>query len=247
MRAPIAANDSFSDPVIAAMRCVRCAGVPVSIIALPLDGSLQSWCSPICAREDGWPFLPGAQRSRNPEQEMPMARKPASRKNGAHIEPPTPEPIDASPIEMAVDTLSGDMRDFILDRLRHEQNKRPWHERSEAEQRDTIHAVEAHVQSAIRQAVELIAAQGLKTMRATLEQVVVKDGLKATLTMSKHDESRHQLLDSTGATVLVVVADPEEFTGERAPVAVKPDQSTMLGDNVMAQHSEPNGHTAPFN
>lgn len=148
-------------------------------------------------------------------------------------------------VSIAVETLTGDMRDFILDRLRHEQSKRPWHERSEADQRDTVHQVETAVQRVVRTAVELIAAQGLRTIKATLEQVTVKDGIKATLTMSKFDEERHTLIDATGATVLVVVADPEQFTGERAPVEIKPDQPEFSA-GVPVVHSEPDG-ASPFN
>lgn len=147
-------------------------------------------------------------------------------------------------VNVATETLTGDLRDFILDRLRHEQSKRPWHERSEADQRDTVHQVEAAVERVVRKAVELIAAQGLKTMRATLESITVKDGLKATLSMSKFDEERHKLIDSQGQTVLVVVADPEAFTGERDPVEIKPDQPE-LSEGVVVVHSEPDG-ASPF-
>src|SRR6185312_12283722 len=105
-----------------------------------------------------------------------------------------------------------DIRDFILDRLRHEQSKRPWHERSEADQRQTVADVESAVSSMVQEAIEVIAAGGLKTIRATLEQVTVKDGIKATLNLSKFDENRHKLVDATGSTVMVVVADVEEFT-----------------------------------
>jgi hypothetical protein len=148
-------------------------------------------------------------------------------------------------IEIAAETLTGDLRDFILDRLRHEQNKRPWHERSEAEQRDTVHSVESAVQSAVRKAVEIIAAGGLRTIKATIEQVTVKDGIKATLMMSKFDENRHNLVDATGSTVLIVVADPEDFTGERAAVEIKPDNPGLPLESVAVVHSE-GGQEAPF-
>ena len=45
----------------------------------------------------------------------------------------------AATLALATETLTGDIRDFILDRLRHEQDRRPWHQRSETEQRDTVH------------------------------------------------------------------------------------------------------------
>lgn len=151
---------------------------------------------------------------------------------------------DAAAIDIAADTMTGDLRDFILDRLKHEQSKRPWHERNEADQRDTVHAVESAVRAAARQAVEIIAAGGLKTIKATIEQVTVKDGIKATLTMSKFDEHRHNLIDATGTTVLIVVADPEDFTGEREPVEITPDQPELMAE-VAVVHSE-SDRASPF-
>ena len=152
------------------------------------------------------------------------------------------EPVEAV-IDLATETLTGDIRDFILDRLRHEQSKRPWHERSEADQRDTVHQVESAVRDVVRRAVELISARGLRTIKATLEQVTVKDGITGKIVMSKFDEQRHALVDATGATVLIVVADPEDFTGERAPVEIKADQPEL--SETVVVHSEPDG-ASPF-
>src|SRR5579872_783717 len=103
-----------------------------------------------------------------------MARKKTNGVNGHAPELPDESEIGEETISLATTTLTGDLRDFILDRLRHEQNKRPWHERSEAEQRDTVHAVEAAVSRAVRQGVEIIAAGGLKTIKATIDQVTIK-------------------------------------------------------------------------
>lgn len=153
---------------------------------------------------------------------------------------------ESATIDIAAETLPGDLRDFILDRLRHEQNKRPWHERSEAEQRDTVHQVETAVRHAVRQAVEIIAAGGLRTIRATLDQVTVKEGIKGTVTLSKHDEHRHTLVDAVGSTVLIVVADPDDFTGEREAVDIKPDQTEMLDKAGVVHSTEDERAEAPF-
>ena len=72
---------------------------------------------------------------------------------------------------LAKETLTGDLRDFILDRLKHEQSKAPWHQRSEADQREAVHQVEAAVRSAVTRAVEIIAGHGRRTIKATIEQL----------------------------------------------------------------------------
>ena len=141
--------------------------------------------------------------------------------------------------EIAAETLTGDLRDLILDTLRHEQDKRPWHLRSEVQQRETVSRVETAVHEWVRKAVELIAAGGRKTMKATIEQVVVKDGIKAVLTMSKFDELRHHLVDAQGKAVLLVVADTEELAGERAPAAINPDAPALPFADAAAANEVP--------
>ena len=146
--------------------------------------------------------------------------------------------------ELSASSLTAGIRDFILDRLKQEQNKRPWHERSEYDQRDTVQAVEAAVRELTQKAIEIIASGGMNTMIATLEQVTVKDGIKATLTMSKHDLQRHALIDSTGATVMIVVADVSEFERDNPPVPIKLDQGTLIDGAVV--HADV-GRDTPFN
>lgn len=172
---------------------------------------------------------------------------PKVKKNGTVIEAlTTAEDIDeaervAEAADMAAETMTGDIRDFILDRLRHEQSKRPWHERSEADQRMVVYEVEAAVREHVRTAVEIMAGHGRRTIRATVESVTVKGGYKAVLTTSRSDENRHALSDAVGYAVLLVIADPEEFTGERAPAEIVPDQANMLPADVAVVHSDPDG------
>lgn len=150
------------------------------------------------------------------------------------------EEIEQQTAAVAEETLTGDLRDFILDRLRHEQDKRPWDKRSEAEQRDTVHRVESAVREMVGKAIEVLAAGGRRTIRATLDQVTVKDGIVGKLVMMKSDPLRHQLFDSVGNAVLIVVADPEEYTGERAAVAIAPDQGDIERiAKAGVVHSEP--------
>jgi hypothetical protein len=174
-----------------------------------------------------------------------MARKP---KNAPADTAITDDGIDeieqAAAVSVAADTLSGDLRDFILDRLRHEQSKQPWHMRSEDDQRDTVHTVEAAVREVVTKAVTVIASAGRRTIAATLEQVTVKDGIVGKLVMSKHDALRHALFDAVGSRVLIVVADAEEFEGEKAPVDITPDQGDI--ERVSVLHSTDDERETPF-
>lgn len=147
-----------------------------------------------------------------------------------------PSQISSDTVDLAVQTLSGDIRDFILDRLRHEHSPVPWMSRSEAEQRDTIDSVTLAAERVVRETVRIIAGDGRKAMVGKLLQVTVKDGIKAQIELNRHDELRHELMDAEGMQVLLVVADVSAFIGERAEVKVKPDQHDWIDGQVLIGH-----------
>lgn len=114
----------------------------------------------------------------------------------------------------ASETLKGDVRDWLLDRIKH--LPRPWQQMSEQEQRDLIYSAEEAAADLVRRTVRIIAAEGRIAITAQLEQVTVKDGIKAVVTMSKHDAFRHELVDAQGKDVLIVVADASQHMGQQA-------------------------------
>ena len=142
----------------------------------------------------------------------------------------------AACINVATETLTGDIRDWILQKLKSEQDKRPWHLRSESEQRELVSQVDYQAGDMVRKAVEIIAAGGQPTIKATIKSVVIKDGMKATLNLSRSDPRRHDLADAVGTRVLVIVADADQFTGERAAVEITPDQGDF--ENSMVTHND---------
>lgn len=133
----------------------------------------------------------------------------------------------AAVIDLAAKTLSGDIRDFLLDRVK--VLGKPWAAMSEDEQSDQIHAARDAAERLVQKACEIIASGGKKAMIGTLESITVKDGIKAVVKLSRTDEQRHNLLDTAGHTVSIAFADAEPFTSERGPAEPTPDQSDLLG------------------
>lgn len=131
-------------------------------------------------------------------------------------------------IELAVKTARGDVRSFLVDRLK--QWKKPWEAMTESEQRAAVAESNHAAENLIRTLAALIASEGRKTLIGNLDQVTVKDGLKAVIKMSKHDENRHELMDAQGLAVIVVVQGVEEMLGERvdAKDPVNPDQKDLV-------------------
>lgn len=126
---------------------------------------------------------------------------------------------------MSSDTLKGDIRDVILDRLK--AMPKPWTVMSENEQRDLIYGVESAAENLIRQAALLIAANGYPTIAGQVEQSTLKDDIKTVVRVSRSHPDRQALLDAAGHSCLIVIADVAQFMGERAPAEPDKDQADL--------------------
>lgn len=102
-----------------------------------------------------------------------------------------------------------------------------WPKLSQKKQDDVIERLRKRVMHNVQMATHLIASDGRICVQAELEQITVKDGIKAVLTMSKNDPNRHGLIDCQGKTVLIALADAEAHMGEVAAVRGEPDQRAM--------------------
>jgi hypothetical protein len=117
-------------------------------------------------------------------------------------------------------------REFLMGELMNAATKqlraldKPWLRLPEAQQKKTLREVQDDIAAAVKQAVEVIASDDRTRFRALVESVTFKDGVKAVLTMN-NTEASHELADTAGGTVLVVIEDPTRYTyaGENAPKA----------------------------
>lgn len=104
---------------------------------------------------------------------------------------------------------------------------KPWLRLPEADQKRVLREVRDDIARAVKAAVELIASDDRTRFRAAVESVTFKDGVKAVLTMG-NTEASHELADTAGGNVLVVIEDAVRYTfvGENAPHAEK-DQAEI--------------------
>lgn len=147
--------------------------------------------------------------------------------------------------DIARETLTGDLRDIIIDIVKTTKNLKPWKDMKESEQKELVAKIENRTEHAIKKAVRHIAADGRKTVSGTLEQITVKDGLKCVITLPKHSDMRHSVIDAQGATVLMVVVDDSRFKGEKGPVKTDKDQPDLpvadKGKNIPQNKDTANG------
>ena len=64
-------------------------------------------------------------------------------------------------------------------------------------------------------------------MTGTLEQLAVKAGVKAVLRFGRTEDTLLGLGMRVGATAIVILADDEPCTGQRAPVEIPPDDPEL--------------------
>ena len=128
----------------------------------------------------------------------------------------TDQPESATEV-LAAETMTGDLISAFIDELKLAPDV--WPKMSQSVQEEVIYRATARVRANVTAAVRLIAADGRATITATLESITAKDGIKAVCNLGKHDPNRHELLDSVGKAVLIVVADSEQYGGGEVPKA----------------------------
>ena len=133
---------------------------------------------------------------------------------------------ETTAVQIASETMKGDLRDMLLDRIK--ALPKPWQQMNESEQRDLAYGVESAVTSAIIKAVQIIAADKRPVIMASLEKVVIKDGIDAQIHLSKNDPQRHELADAVGATLMIAVAHAADYMGEKEPAKTEPDEPTIF-------------------
>lgn len=94
----------------------------------------------------------------------------------------------------------------------------------EHEKRKILDELHEDVDNAVRHAIDVIAGNARLVFRASVDQVVFKDGVKAVLSMGK-TESAHALADAT--SVIVVIEDRESMLMTGDSLDVDSDQKSL--------------------
>lgn len=149
-------------------------------------------------------------------------------------------------MSLRADTLAGDIRDFLLDRMKHDHDPLPWNVRSERRQAEVIDAATAAAHLLVRRVFDIVSSYNRPALKGELEAVGVKDGFRAVVRLSASDPNRLDLIDAVKHPVMLVVGGPEEFLGERSPVAISHDQGDLgLGGDDGDNPDAPDGGDEP--
>jgi hypothetical protein len=136
------------------------------------------------------------------------------------------------PVALARETLFGDICALVVDEFKALPDV--WQKLPQNRQDQVLGRVASRVREAVNEAVRMIDSDGRDVIEATLEQVTIKDGIKGVVTLPKHADCRHALMDAVGKTVLLVVSEPTQYLGGQAPKS-EPDQRALKLEADAAQ------------
>ena len=138
----------------------------------------------------------------------------------------TDEPNDPL-IDLAADTLRGDVRDSLLHWFKSQ--PKSWPFMSEREQRDLADAADRYSEQMVKQACQIIAAGERPCIVAKLVEYREKDGVEAKLKLASKGEIVAALHEACGKEVLIVTSGAEEFLGEARGAIIDADQPGIPG------------------
>lgn len=117
-----------------------------------------------------------------------------------------------------------------------------WHKLPKARQDDVIDRLRKRVETNVKMAVHLLSSKGRTVVTGDLDQITIKDGVKAVIKFGLSTPHLHELYESSGKPVLVVVAGVEEHTGGMDQVQGEADQR---GFNLGGEYTSRDGEGMP--
>lgn len=123
---------------------------------------------------------------------------------------------------MTADSIGKDLLGAMLAELK--LLPEPWPSLSKAKQDDIIDRLRSRVGNAVKMAVHLIASEGRTVVVGDLDQITIKDGVKAVVKFGASAANLHELYDSSGKAVILVVASATAHTGGMDEVKGEEDQ-----------------------
>ncbi|WP_293005867.1 ribosome modulation factor [Nitrosomonas sp.] len=129
--------------------------------------------------------------------------------------------------QMTADTVGKDLLGALVTEIKLLPDV--WPKMSKKKQDDVIDRLRSRVEDNVRMAVYTIASRDRTVVAGSIDQITIKDGVKAVIKFGSHSENLGGLYEaaSESKSVLVVVADAGEFTQGINQVAGEDDQRAM--------------------
>lgn len=141
-------------------------------------------------------------------------------------------------IELATETLRGDIRDKILSEFK--AIPKSWQTSTEDEQQRLIRVANDVAGTLVRRAIDIVAAKGLPALAITVGKMTIDNSeCKGTFECYADDESLLRIRHLQGSRAMFVLASPDAFNGEE-----KKPETSNVGDLAMPKGEEPRADEA---
>ena len=110
---------------------------------------------------------------------------------------------------LMAEEMHATLRDMVISEIK--AASAPWQMMAQQQQDELIARVDKGASALIQRAVNTLVANQFPVICGTLESVTVKDEMKAVLKINRHDPGAHEVIDSVGSRVRLVVVDTEQF------------------------------------
>jgi hypothetical protein len=148
----------------------------------------------------------------------------------------TDETTEDETLDLAADTLHGDLRDAMLTHIRSMET--PWSKMSEQAQSDKIYAISNACERLVRRSVAIVASNGHAPMFGRIAKFTVKDEIKAELVAPSSVGNIEMIAENIGQPAIIIFASPEAFMGQKAEAKPDKDQPALPGTDQADQSEE---------
>lgn len=136
--------------------------------------------------------------------------------------------------EVAVETLGHDMLEGIINEVRQLPG---WSNLTSHQQGVHIDRIDKRIRKLVTDALDIIFKGQYPACVAELSTVSFGKNIKAKIEIAKTAQARHELADAAGQTVVIVMADPDQFFERMKEIQASADQRDLFHDP-----KEPLGH-----
>lgn len=136
---------------------------------------------------------------------------------------------EESTVDLAAETLSGDLRDVMLTHIRSMET--PWSKMSERQQQDKIYAISNAASDVVRRAVRMIAADQHDVLEVNVAKFTVADKIKMDVVGNVTTPNIETLADNRGRAALLIFMSISDYMGERDEARAEPDQPDIPFDD----------------
>jgi len=144
--------------------------------------------------------------------------------------PEATEPATPDVADLALETLTGDIRDALLTHIR--AMYEPWQKLSETKQQDKIYACTQMSVDLVRRAAQIIAGKGFESVMVSVGKITVTDKgqIKSEIACSSQTANVVHLMERQNRPSLLILVDPDDYSGERAVAKPDPDQPDLVDE-----------------